>query len=109
VPVLRSRGSPAAVATRAAQWPALGARACSCRLCGVHVNLGLGGAHGPIGGRWQWPALHLREVLVVLAVLAKCYGLLAAVAAGLWHGGYWVDMNTRGGPRVPLTPSRRSN
>jgi hypothetical protein len=109
VPVLRFHGSPAAVATRAARRPALEARACSCRLCGVHVNLGVGGVHGPIGGKWQWPALHLREVLVVLAVLAKCYGLVAVVAAGLWRGGYWVDMNTRGGSRVLLAPSQRSN
>jgi hypothetical protein len=29
--------------------------------------------------------------------------------AGLWHGGYWLDMNNGGGHMVPLPPRRRSD
>jgi hypothetical protein len=66
----------------------LGARACSHRLHGARINFGVGGAPGPFDGRWQWPALHLCEVRVVMAVLPKRYGLLVVAAVDLWRGGY---------------------
>jgi hypothetical protein len=71
------------VAVRTAHRLVLGARACRHRLPGASANLGIGGAHGPVGGRLQRPALHLREVRVVIAVLAKRYGLLVVVATGI--------------------------
>jgi hypothetical protein len=104
-----SHGSAAQVAARAACRPVLGAHACSRRLHGAHVNLGIGGAYGPVGGRWRRPALHLRKGRVVLTVLAERYGLLVVAAAGLWYGGYWLGFNNGGGPRVPLPSTRRSD
>jgi hypothetical protein len=72
-------------------------------------NLHVGGAHDLVGGRWQQPALHLCEVLVLMVVLAEHYGLLVVAATGLWHGGYLVGMNNGGGSMIPLAPRRRSN
>jgi hypothetical protein len=102
---LGSRGSAAAVATRAAQRPVLGACAYSRRLRGASVNLGVGGTHDPVSGRWQQPTLRLREVRVVMVVLFERYRLLVVAAAGLWHWGYSLDMNNGGGPRVSLAPT----
>jgi hypothetical protein len=44
---------------------------------------------------------------VVMEVLAKRYGLLVVAAIGLWHGGYWLDMNNGDGPRGSLAPKQR--
>jgi hypothetical protein len=74
------------VAARAVHRPVLGACACSRRLRGDRVNIGVVGARGPIGRKWQRPAFHLREVRMVMAVLIERYGLLAVAAAGFWRG-----------------------
>jgi hypothetical protein len=82
-------GSRAALAERAARRPVLGACAsCIHRLHGTPINLGVGDPRSSVGGRWQQPSLHLREVRVVLAVLAERYGLRVVDAIGLWRGGY---------------------
>jgi hypothetical protein len=44
----------------------------------------------------------------VIALLAERYGLLVVAVASLWHGGYWLNMNNGGGPRVYLAPRQRS-
>jgi hypothetical protein len=56
--------------------PVLGARACSRGLLGARVNLGVGETYGPVGRKWQRPALHLCEVQEVMwcsLITMRCF------------------------------------